>query len=71
MSSKEEEVLKIRGCIVTKEDFAEVEVESEEDIKKIAKRFKLPIIECVKENYEAVVDVAHRIKLLEESSDFY
>ena len=61
MTSEKEEILKVRGCIVTKEGFAEVEVESEDDIKEIAKRYKLPIIECIKENYEAVVDVAHKI----------
>lgn len=61
MTSEKEEILKIRGCIVTKEGFAEVEVESENDIREIAKRYKLPIIECSKEDYEAVVDVARRI----------
>ena len=59
--SDRDEILKVRGCIVTKEGFAEIEIEREEDLKEIAKRYNLPIIECVKEGYEAVVDVGHKI----------
>ena len=59
--SERNDVLKVRGCIVTKEGFAEIEIEREEDLIKIAKRYNLPIIECVKEGYEAVVDVGHKI----------
>ncbi|RLE54973.1 MAG: hypothetical protein DRJ40_09500 [Thermoprotei archaeon] len=51
-----EEILKIKGCLVNKEKFVVIEVNSENDLIKLAKKLNVPIIECDKENYTAVVD---------------
>ncbi len=61
MGSEEKDVLRVRGCLITKEGFAEVEVSSEKDLETIARRHDLPIIECDKEGYAAVIDVGRKL----------